>query len=137
MKVIDKLYLDVAALLILTFFNYRNFTPEPEFIIGLVLVLISLPFWVISRIQLGKSFSTLPEARKLIKTGVYSKIRNPIYLFSGIFLLGAILPSKSFLQYLFFVLVISIQLFRSYREEKILMEKFGNKYAEYKNRTWF
>ena len=39
-----------------------------------------------ARWQLGRSFSVTPQARELVTHGLYSKIRNPIYLFSALML---------------------------------------------------
>ena len=42
----------------------------------------------VARWQLGRSFSVTPQARQLVTHGLYSKIRNPIYVFSGLMLAG-------------------------------------------------
>jgi Phospholipid methyltransferase len=40
---------------------------------------------------LGKSFSVRPEARELITYGLYARIRNPMYVFLDLMVLGLIL----------------------------------------------
>ena len=42
----------------------------------------------IARLQLGKSFAVNPQAKELVTHGLYSKIRNPMYLFSGLLVLS-------------------------------------------------
>jgi protein-S-isoprenylcysteine O-methyltransferase Ste14 len=51
---------------------------------GLGMVVVGLCFWPIAHIQLGASFSLKPEARALVTRGLYSKIRNPIYVFGAL-----------------------------------------------------
>jgi len=58
---------------------------------GLVLVVVGVAFVRMARCQLGKSFSIRPEARELVAHGLYSKIRNPIYVFGSMIILGLIL----------------------------------------------
>ncbi len=41
--------------------------------------------------QLGSSFSVQAKATTLVTTGVYSRIRNPIYIFGAMFVLGIII----------------------------------------------
>lgn len=51
-------------------------------------VIVGLPSFVliiISRRQLGKSFSVMPEARVLVTTGLYSRIQHPTYVFLALF----------------------------------------------------
>ena len=58
---------------------------------GMLLFLISYILWYVSKMQLGNSFTIQAKASKLITTGIYSKISNPIYIFSGLAILGYIL----------------------------------------------
>ena len=44
----------------------------------------------ISRIQLGKSFSIMPEAKTLVTTGLYARIQHPMYVFLDLFLVSVI-----------------------------------------------
>jgi protein-S-isoprenylcysteine O-methyltransferase Ste14 len=44
-----------------------------------------------ARWQLGQSFSVTPRARELATHSVYSKIRNPIYVFSALLLVGVLI----------------------------------------------
>ncbi len=64
-------------------------TPMRE--VGLALVAIGLAGWVTARIQLGRSFSIRAKATELVTHGIYSKIRNPVYVFGTLLLVGLIL----------------------------------------------
>jgi protein-S-isoprenylcysteine O-methyltransferase Ste14 len=55
---------------------------SPRMVVGAVIAGLSFPFLLLAHWQLGASFSVSAKARALVTTGIYSKIRNPIYLFS-------------------------------------------------------
>lgn len=103
---------------------------------GLGLAAISVVLFAVARIQLGSSFQASAEANKLVTTGIYSKLRNPIYIFGLTFLLGMILLTKIFWLLLTLLVLIPMQLKRVRNEEKVLAEKFGEEYFEYKKGTW-
>ena len=52
-------------------------------IIGLALMLVGIGGIVTARLQLGKSFAITAKAHQLVTHGIYSKIRNPIYVFGS------------------------------------------------------
>jgi protein-S-isoprenylcysteine O-methyltransferase Ste14 len=62
-------------------------------IAGGVLAGLAVIGLVAARLQLGASFSVKAKARKLVTTGVYAKIRNPIYVFGELFILGLSIAS--------------------------------------------
>ncbi|MGB9236465.1 MAG: isoprenylcysteine carboxylmethyltransferase family protein [Terriglobales bacterium] len=105
--------------------------------VGLALAVIGLAGVIAARYTLGRSFSVTAQARALVTTGIYSRIRNPIYISGEIFLIGvAIMLAKPVLIVLL-VLVIPMQIWRARREARVLEEKFGEEYREYRRRTWF
>ena len=46
-------------------------------------------------LDLARSLSIMPEARKLVTTGLYARIRHPLYLAEDIALLGIALQFRS------------------------------------------
>lgn len=101
---------------------------------------ISVPaffLWMLARHQLGDSFAVRAEAKKLVTHGLYSRIRNPIYIFGGFAFLGEFLALGWYIGAVFFVLMNLGQYFRIRREERVLGEAFGDEYRAYKARTWF
>ncbi len=110
-------------------------------LIGVVLCVIlglpSLVLLVVARIELGGAFSVRPKAQALVTHGLYSRIRNPIYLF-GTFTIGAFfLYIRQPLGISLLAVIIPLQMYRARQEEKILEAKFGEEYRQYKARTWF
>ena len=101
---------------------------------------IALPAAVllfVARWQLGRSFSVTPQARQLVTHGLYSKIRNPIYVFSGLMLAGIVIALERPYALLFLLVLIPVQVLRANKEAKVLEAKFGETYREYKAKTWF
>jgi protein-S-isoprenylcysteine O-methyltransferase Ste14 len=105
--------------------------------IGLLLGLIGLAGVILARYTLGRSFSVAPKATALVTSGIYSRIRNPIYVFGMIFVAGLVLMVWA--PYLLAVplVLIPVQIIRSRREVAVLEAKFGDAYREYRKRTWF
>jgi protein-S-isoprenylcysteine O-methyltransferase Ste14 len=91
----------------------------------------------VARINLGDAFSVRPEATKLVITGVYSRIRNPIYVFGTLAIAGIILyvDKPAFLTLL--LPLIALQMWRARAEGHVLESKFGEEYRRYRAQTWF
>ncbi|HET7442045.1 MAG TPA: isoprenylcysteine carboxylmethyltransferase family protein [Terriglobales bacterium] len=104
---------------------------------GFVLVVLGMVLVFTARFQLGQSFSVIPRARVLVSHGLYSKIRNPIYIFGILVLAGAILIFRRPILWVFLAVVIPVQVVRARREAKVLKEKFGDSYRDYRRKTWF
>src|ERR1700722_15505166 len=106
-------------------------------VIGAVIGGVSFPLFVLARWQLGSSFSIKAKAGRLVTTGLYSRIRNPIYLFGGVFTGGAALFFSGWGPLVVALVIVPVQIVRARREERVLAGAFGEEYARYKSRTWF
>ena len=106
-------------------------------IAGIAIAAPAFLLLVAARIELGRAFSVLAKAKTLVTTGIYSRIRNPIYVFGAIFLLGIIIWMGRPRLLLIFAVLIPLQVVRSREEERVLTEKFGAAYLDYKQKTWF
>jgi protein-S-isoprenylcysteine O-methyltransferase Ste14 len=104
---------------------------------GISIALPALLLLVLARIQLGRAFSVQAKATTLVTTGLYSRIRNPIYIFGALMIAGVVIWTGKLWFLLIFALVIPMQVIRSRKEEQVLAEKFGPAYLEYKQKTWF
>lgn len=77
------------------------------------------------------------ETDYLVTTGIYSKIRNPLYLGMAMIHIGFPLFTGSILTLLSALLWIPQIIIWVNWEEIDLEKKFGQQYAEYKKRTFF
>jgi protein-S-isoprenylcysteine O-methyltransferase Ste14 len=105
--------------------------------IGTALVLVGIGGIAIARYQLGKSFALRAEAHQLVTHGIYSKIRNPIYVSGGVMLAGFVLVLHRPILWLLLLALIVMQTLRARREAQVLEAAFGDAYREYRRKTWF
>jgi protein-S-isoprenylcysteine O-methyltransferase Ste14 len=105
--------------------------------IGTGLVIVGVTFIVVARYQLGKSFSVRPEAHELVTSGIYSKIRNPIYVFGTVMLTGLLLVLQKSEFWIVLAVVVVAQTIRARKEARVLEAAFGEGYREYRRKTWF
>jgi protein-S-isoprenylcysteine O-methyltransferase Ste14 len=105
--------------------------------IGTVLAVVGVSFIGLARYQLGKSFSIKAEAHALVTSGLYSKIRNPIYVFGLVMLIGLILVLQKPALWIVLVAVVIGQTVRARQEARVLEAAFGEQYREYRRKTWF
>jgi protein-S-isoprenylcysteine O-methyltransferase Ste14 len=106
-------------------------------IAGISIAIVGFALWMTARFQLGGSFTVTAQARKLVTNGLYSKFRNPIYLFGGVAFAGLLIAIGNPIIFLLFLLFYSHQFLRIRKEAKVLEEAFGEDYRRYKAKTWF
>jgi protein-S-isoprenylcysteine O-methyltransferase Ste14 len=106
-------------------------------LLGLFVGLLGLSGEILSRYTLGRSFSIAPRATALITTGIYSRVRNPIYIFGMIFIVGVILILRRLELLAIPLVLIPVQIVRARREAAALEARFGDAYRDYRKRTWF
>ncbi|HUJ33359.1 MAG TPA: isoprenylcysteine carboxylmethyltransferase family protein [Candidatus Acidoferrum sp.] len=114
---------------------FGSWTPARA--IGLALAAVAFVFWTVARLQLGKSFSIQAKATELVTHGIYSKIRNPVYVFGTLFMAGIILWIGRPVLLLVLLVAIPVQVMRAKKEARVLEAKFGDAYRQYRAKTWF
>ena len=131
------LLLVVVVLGVLLFRYVGKLVWTPWQIVGLAIFVPALLLFVLARIELGRAFSVKAKASTLVTTGLYRRIRNPIYLFGGLMSVGIFVFVHRPWWLLIWVPLIPLQVFRVRKEQQVLEAKFGDAYRDYKRRTWF
>ncbi len=106
-------------------------------IAGAAIAIPAFLLFAVARVQLGNAFSVQAKATMLVTSGIYSRIRNPIYVFGGMTIAGFMIWAHRPWLLLIFVILLPLQIYRSRKEEQVLAGKFGEEYVEYKRKTWF
>jgi protein-S-isoprenylcysteine O-methyltransferase Ste14 len=127
----------IAVFAVLFFRQAAEMSWTPTRIVGITIAASALILLVVARFQLGKAFSVRAKASTLVTSGLYSRIRNPIYIFGSLFILGVIIWTGRPWLLLGFAAIIPMQIYRSRKESEALESKFGDEYREYKRSTWF
>ena len=123
----------IAGLLI----KFSNLPWTALRILGLTLAVGGLVLVALARYQLGNSFTLTPQARALVTHGIYSKIRNPVYIFSALAIAGLFLYLNRPLFFWIFLILIPLQVIRARAESRVLEARFGDAYRQYRAQTWF
>jgi protein-S-isoprenylcysteine O-methyltransferase Ste14 len=118
----------------LLFLSPRDDLPLWAQIVACALVVIGNLFAVVIILRLGRSFSILPEGRRLVTSGPYRIIRHPLYLAEAVATLGAVINFLSPFALVLVAVQLILQLARIHYEERVLKETFPE-YDEYARRT--
>jgi len=106
--------------------------------IGLVLSLAGIGLLVWTHEHLGRQWSAdlvIQSSHVLITSGPYRWIRHPMYSALFAFFIGTALSSGNYLiEALSLVIILNI-FFRLPNEEKMMLEKFGDEYRAYAEKT--
>jgi protein-S-isoprenylcysteine O-methyltransferase Ste14 len=130
-------WIDVGVFLAFAAFVVSHQAWSTRCVIGFGMALAGLALLIVARFQLGSSFTIRAQARKLVTTGLYSRVRHPIYVSGGIAYLGLFIAWGKLIPLLCFVLIYLTQIPRAKQEERVLEQAFGDAYRRYKAGTWF
>ena len=95
-----------------------------------VILLISAGY--LARTGLKTVLGEIREEPSVIRKGVFGIVRHPIYLGAILFYAGLLVLTLSIIAVAIWILIIAFYYFISKHEEKLLLEKFGKNYEEYK-----
>ena len=135
------IFFSLAAGIPVAFSGYGHLRrcPRTLSILGISLIAVGIVIKTMAIATLKNYFTTnvaLLPGHKLIKTGLYRYVRHPAYAGSIISFLGLGLGFSNWITLLiiFFPVTLSF-LHRIKIEERVLMEKFGQEYEEYRKST--
>jgi protein-S-isoprenylcysteine O-methyltransferase Ste14 len=106
-------------------------------IAGLAFWVVGAIIWTVARLRLGSNFTGKAEARELVITGIYARMQNPIYISGAIVTSGICLYFNKPWALLLVLITVPVQIRRVRRERAVLAEAFGDRYVQYRSRTWF
>jgi protein-S-isoprenylcysteine O-methyltransferase Ste14 len=139
--IIPPVFVLISLILIIVFYflipDY-NFIPFPFNLSGLVLVFTGFGIMGTTRKLFQKNKTTLfiEKSSAMIKEGLFSKTRNPMYIGMFLLLLGVgvcFMNLFSMLTPLGFILVIRFHFIP--KEEKLMYDAFGEEYLAYKKKV--
>ena len=129
----------------LLMFAFRNFLPKPmnwelwpqnlfTFWTGAIVMLAGLGFAVWARIHLGRYWSgaiTLKEGHRLIRSGPYQFVRNPIYtgILTGV--AGTAIALGKVCGLVSLAILFAVYSWKIRREQRQLAGEFGEEYTAY------
>jgi protein-S-isoprenylcysteine O-methyltransferase Ste14 len=100
-----------------------------RFFIGMAIAAFGIVLWAVARVQLGSSFAVTAQAKKLVTTGLYWRIRNPIYFFGGIGYLGLFIAWGNWIALAAFPLFFSDRIPRVRKEQQVLEQALAKNIA--------
>jgi protein-S-isoprenylcysteine O-methyltransferase Ste14 len=104
-------------------------------LLALTVKLAGAAILAISLVQTGAGefLGIKPEQRRLVTTGLYARVRHPMYLGAILFLWAS--PELRYLDVLLYLLATLYFAFGIYIEERRLVEEFGEAYESYRSRV--
>ena len=104
--------------------------------LGVFLLVINFVIKILAQKEIG-AFPGLKRKGKLVTTGIYGIVRNPLYMSNGLLAIGMAVLLKSMYALIFSIPYSLSYLLIIYFEEKDLMKKYGNEYHEYMKKVLY
>ena len=138
--------LTVAALLLPLIYSVTDWLGFADYVlpvwigwIGIFLLAVSLAIFMKAHTDLAENWSRSLElyvSHRLITSGIYRHIRHPMYLSQLLWAAAQIILIENWIAgFSSIVLFWPFYFLRAVPEEKMMHEKFGKKYKEYKAAT--
>jgi protein-S-isoprenylcysteine O-methyltransferase Ste14 len=120
--------------------SFANYTLSfPIHVLGLILIFPTLWLFYRSHKDLGRNWSVsleIREGHELVQNGIYKYVRHPMYSAIWLWSILQALLLNNFIAGLSGILGFgALYLFRVKKEEKMMLNKFGDRYQKYMKRT--
>lgn len=99
---------------------------------GIAFIIISIILVYLSYVDIKKDFL---RANKVTKSGIYTKVRHPMYLGLIFLYIGFSLITSSLLVSIYSIIGILFIIWQAFNEEKHLINRFGKQYLKYKKQV--
>lgn len=103
-------------------------------LVATVIIVVGSVLSIYCLMWLGRSFSVMAHARRLVMAGPYAVVRHPLYAAEMITMVGVTMKNFSWLALAIFALNVALQFRRMHNEERILRVAFPE-YAAYAARV--
>ena len=117
-------------------FQSAPMIPMLSDIIGLTIALLGAGLSMLALWSLRRSFSLMSEVRELVSSGLYRRIRHPLYMAEIIHIFGVAILSGTPIGLLLFAVVVVMQVVRARIEERKFLAVVPE-YAQFQARTGF
>lgn len=118
---------------LVTFFPRANLSMT-QTIMASLFSLVGTGMSVFVLAHLGRSFSLMAEARRLVTTGPYRFMRHPLYIFEAVASFGVLLQFLSIYTFFIFLAYALLQ-FQRMKNEEVVLGKAFPEYQAYKLKT--
>ena len=109
--------------------------PEPVRFVALIIFALDIWLFVLAHRDLGKNWSMvleIKEGHNLVKSGIYAKIRHPMYAHFWIWVIAQGFLLANGLVLVFGIIAWGLLYFlRVPKEEEMMIAEFGDEYREY------
>jgi protein-S-isoprenylcysteine O-methyltransferase Ste14 len=123
---------------VVEFVYLRSQPPLASVLAGSLLAGSGIVIRVLGHLQLGRAFSPYVEKEEnhqLVQSGMYAKIRHPMYVGTILLFLGMPLVLAANAAWLFTALGLAGTVIRIHKEEAFLIQELAG-YQEYAEKTW-
>jgi protein-S-isoprenylcysteine O-methyltransferase Ste14 len=115
--------------------------PFPDWLraAGFLLAFVSLIFWIWTQTALDREWSPqlqLQSGHRLVTTEPYARVCHPLYTALAGWAAGFAFVSANWIFVAFAILTPMVFFLRVPREEKMMLDQFGEEYRKYMERTW-
>ncbi|MFA6428699.1 MAG: isoprenylcysteine carboxylmethyltransferase family protein [Candidatus Buchananbacteria bacterium] len=127
----------LTAISIYFWCNY--FQQSKFYFFGLFINFVGLIIWWSAKLTLAENWSAgygKPQVKKLVTSGIYSKISHPLYWGINLCLIGLVLIYPKVWFATIDLLIVVYFFVRMKIEDKYLTKAVGKEYQDYKRKTW-
>ena len=100
-----------------------------------LLILAAVTLEILALLTLRASFTQIPEARRVVRGGLYRFVRHPLYTAYFFAFAGEAVLVMEPAMWAAFVFFVWLELVRARAEERLLADVFGDEYADYRQTT--
>ncbi len=100
------------------------------------MIVLGIILAILSRVALGQAFTSSLSPKGFATEGVYSRFRHPMYTGGLLLYVGVGILFQSIIGLVLTgLLVLPLLVYSAIEEERQMLEKFGEKYTDYRKNT--